>query len=145
MAALGMLLALRLLAGRGRPPDAGAALLYEKASRAYAEERYAEAAEYARIALVRPPSGGARGELMSLRGQSLLAAGESRAAAEAFEALLSAEPGSPYAPQALYGAARARTALGEPDPARSHRERLFRDFPDTPWAKRARAEGGPPP
>ncbi|PYQ08100.1 MAG: hypothetical protein DMF83_07565 [Acidobacteria bacterium] len=139
--ALAMLLALRVPAGRARPEEAGASSLYEKASRAYAEERFADAAEYTRIALAQQPPPVPRGELLSLRGESLLAAGQPRAAAEAFETLLSAEPGSPYAPQALYGAARARTALGEDQTAESHRRRLLRDFPDTPWARRARGNG----
>ena len=143
-ATLGALVVLRLVGGRGRPDEAGASALYERASRAYAEERYADAAEYARIALVRPPAG-AQGELLSLRGESLLAAGQPRAAAEAFETLLGAEPRSPYTAQALYGAARARAALGEAAAARAHRERLFREFADTPWAKRARADGGESP
>jgi hypothetical protein len=142
VAALAVLFALRVLAGRSRPEEAGASSLYEKASRAYAKERFADAAEYTRIALALESPPVPRGELLSLRGESLLAAGEPRAAAEAFETLLSAEPGSPYAPQALYGAARARAALGEPERAESHRKRLLRDFPDTPWARRARVDGG---
>jgi hypothetical protein len=139
---LAMLLALRVLAGRSRPEGAGASSLYERASRAYAEERFADAAEYTRVALAQQPPPVAQGELLSLRGESLLAAGQPRAAAEAFETLLSAEPGSPYAPQALYGAARARAALGEGETAEGHRKRLLRDFPDTPWARRARGDGG---
>jgi hypothetical protein len=142
VAALATLLALRVLAGRARPEGAGASSLYEKASRAYAEERFADAAEYTRIALALQPAPIARGELLSLRGESLLAAGQPRAAAEAFETLLSAEPSSAYVPQALYGAARARAALGEAETAESHRKRLLRDFPDTPWASRARLDGG---
>jgi hypothetical protein len=136
-----MLGALRLSAGRGRPEAVDASSLYERAERAYAAERFADAAEYTRIALGRQPAAGARGELLSLRGESLLAAGRPREAAEAFETLLSAAPRGPYAPQALYGAARARAELGEAGAARSHRERLLRDYPDTPWARRARAEG----
>jgi hypothetical protein len=144
-AALLMLVGLRLAAGRGRPDQAVASSLHERASRAYAEQRYADAAEYARVALARPPEAGARAELLSLRGESLLAAGQPRAAAETFEALLGEEPTGPSAPQALYGAARSRAALGEADATRGHRERLLREFPDTPWAKRARAEGGEAP
>jgi len=139
---LAMLLGLRVLAGRSRPEEAGASSLYERASRAYAEERFADAAEYTRVALAQQPPPVTKGELLSLRGESLLAAGQPRAAAEAFETLLSAEPGSPYAPQALYGAARARAALGEAETAEGHRSRLLRDFPDTPWARRARGDGG---
>ena len=139
---LAMLLGLRVLAGRSRPEGAGPSSLYERASRAYAEERFADAAEYTRVALAQQPPPVTKGELLSLRGESLLAAGQPRAAAEAFETLLSAEPGSPYAPQALYGAARARAALGEAETAEGHRSRLLRDFPDTPWARRARGDGG---
>jgi predicted Zn-dependent protease len=139
---LAMLVALRLSAGRGRREAVDTSSLYERAERAYAAERFADAAEYTRIALARQPAAGARGELLSLRGESLLAAGQTGEAAEAFETLLNAAPRGPYAPQALYGAARARAALGEAEAARSHRERLLRDYPDTPWARRARAEGG---
>ena len=45
----------------------------------------------------------------------------------------------------LFGAARARTALGEPDAARGHRDRLLREFKDTPWARRMKGGAGPNP
>jgi hypothetical protein len=139
VATLAVLVALRFLGGGGRAGP-GAAALYERASRAYAEERFADAAEYARHALALPPAADGRGGLLTLRGESLLAAGQPRAAAEDFETLLGAEPRGPYAPEALFGAARARAALGEAEAARGHRDRLLREFPDTPWARRARAE-----
>jgi hypothetical protein len=140
---LSLLLILRLLAGRSTATAAGPAL-YDQASRAYAEERFGDAAEYARQALAASSQAGARGELMSLRGESLLAAGQPRAAAEVFETLLALEPQSPYGPQALYGAARARAALGETDAAQGHRERLLRDYSETPWAGRLRGDGRKP-
>jgi len=139
VATLAVLVALRFLGGGGRAGP-GAAALYERASRAYAEERFADAAEYARHALALSPPADARGGLLTLRGESLLAAGQPRAAAEEFETLLGAEPRGPYAPEALFGAARARAALGEAEAARGHRDRLLREFPDTPWARRIRAE-----
>ncbi|PYQ16926.1 MAG: hypothetical protein DMF80_02775 [Acidobacteria bacterium] len=140
VAALALLVAVRPLAGR-RAGGVAASALYERASRAYAEERFADAAEYARDALGLRPAGEERGGLLSLRGESLLAAGDLRGAAEAFETLLSAEPRGSYTAEALFGAARARAAAGDADAARGHRERLLREFPDTPWARRARDEG----
>ena len=74
-----------------------------------------------------------------------MSAGQPGTAADVFETLLSEEPAGPYAPQALFGAAQARNALGEAERARGHRDRLLREFPQTPWARRARAEGGPNP
>jgi len=139
-ATLLLLVALRLLAGRGGRDGEGGAALYERASRAYAEERFADAAEYARHALALRPADGTRGELLNLRGESLLAAGQPRAAAEAFETLLSAEPRGPYSAEALYGAGRARGALGEAETAKGHNARRLREFPETPWARRLRAE-----
>ena len=50
--------------------------------------------------------------------------------------------------RADYAAARARArevaraTLGEAETAEGHRRRLLRDFPDTPWARRARVDGG---
>ena len=46
--------------------------LYEKASRAYAADRFADAAEYARHALSQGAAGPLRAELQCLRGESLL-------------------------------------------------------------------------
>jgi TolA-binding protein len=141
-ATLLLLVALRPLAGRGGGDGESGAMLYERASRAFAGERFADAAEYARHALAQRPADGTRGELLNLRGESLLAAGQPRAAAEAFETLLSAEPRGPYAAEALYGAGRARAALGEPEAAKGHNARLLREFPETPWARRLRADDG---
>jgi tetratricopeptide (TPR) repeat protein len=143
----GALVALVALRPLERRPQTGpvATDLYERASRAYAGERFADAAEYARNALALHAPVPAPGELLSLRGEAAFAAGDARAAAEAFEALLGLDPRGPYAPQALFGAARARTALGERGPASGHRDRLLREFADTPWARRMRTESGPNP
>jgi TolA-binding protein len=140
-AVLLVLVAVRPLAGRGGRSAKDAGPLYEQASRAYAAERFADAAEYARHALALNPAGGTRGELLNLRGESLLAAGQPRPAAEAFETLLSVEPRGPYAAEALYGAGRARAALGESEAASGHRARLLKEFPETPWARRLRSDG----
>jgi hypothetical protein len=113
--------------------------LYEAASRAYAEDRFADAAEYARHALTRAAGSSLRPELLCLRGESLLRAGQPRLAAEAFEDVVQEGEG-PYLPQALFGNARAYAAAGNPGAAALARERLLRDHADTPWAHRAAAE-----
>ena len=139
-ATLALLVVLRPLSARGGRDEGRATALYEQASRAYADERFADAAEYARHALAASPAEAARGELLNLRGESLLASGQPRAAAEAFETLLGAQPRGPYAAEALYGAGRARAALGDAEAARGHDARLLREFPETPWARRLRAQ-----
>jgi tetratricopeptide (TPR) repeat protein len=122
------------------PVDAGA--LHEKAERAYAEGRFADAAEYARHAL-RPSRGsGLHGQVLALRGESLMRAGRAREAAEAFEALATETPEGPYTAEALFGAAQAYEAAGDPATAARHRERLLAEFGDTAWAARAREAGG---
>jgi hypothetical protein len=131
-----------LFASRGlslheTPPDP--LPLYEAASRAYAEDRFADAAEYARHALTRATASSLRPELLCLRGESLLRSGQPRLAAEAFEGVVQ-EGSGPYLPQALFGAARAYAAAGNPGEADLARERLLRDHADTPWARRAAAE-----
>jgi hypothetical protein len=113
--------------------------LYEAASRAYAEDRFVDAAEYARHALARARGSSLRPELLCLRGESLLRAGQPRLAAEAFEAVVQEGIG-PYLPQALFGNARAYMAAGKPGEAVANRERLLRDHGDTPWARRAVSE-----
>ena len=104
-----VLFASRGLALHEPPPDP--LPLYEAASRAYAEDRFADAAEYARHALTRATGSSLRPELLCLRGESLLRSGQPRLAAEAFEAVVQEGPG-PYLPQALFGAARAYAAAG---------------------------------
>jgi hypothetical protein len=110
--------------------------LYEAASRAYGEGRFADAAEYARHALSRAGEARAlRHELLCLRGESLLLADEPALAAEAFDAVAREGTGS-YLAQALSGGARAHAAVGEETEARASRERLLRDHAESPWARR---------
>jgi hypothetical protein len=109
--------------------------LYERASRAYAEERFADAAEYARHAITRSQAP-LRDELLCLRGESLLREGEAQAALDAFSTLLSDSPQTPYAAQALFSRARAREAVGDTAGAAEDRRRLRDEHPGTPWAGR---------
>jgi hypothetical protein len=135
----GILLLLFVSRALVREPVPDPLPLYESASRAYADARYADAAEYSRHALSRATGSSLRPELLCLRGESLLRAGHPRLAAEAFEAVVEDGPG-PYLPQALFGNSRAHAAAGKPGEAALARERLLRDHPDTPWARRAREE-----
>jgi hypothetical protein len=111
--------------------------LYERASRAYAADRFPEAAEYARNALAHGAVGPLRAELECLRGESLLRAGDSATAARAFEAVAFEMDGNAYVAQALFGLVQARMATGDPAGAAAARDRLLRDFADSPWAGRA--------
>jgi outer membrane protein assembly factor BamD (BamD/ComL family) len=117
--------------------------LYERASRAYAAGRFADAAEYARSGLGARSSPSLRAELLCLRGESLLRAGQPHLSAEAFEAVLAEPEPNPYLAQALFGATQAHAAAGETEPARVARERLLRDFATSPWAARALREPSP--
>lgn len=115
--------------------------LYEKASRAYAAGRFTDAAEYARNgAGPRSPSS-LRAELQSLRGESLLRAGQPGLAADAFQAVLAEPEPNPYVAQALFGEIQARNASGAPELAQQARERLLREFASSPWAARAVRDG----
>ena len=87
--------------------------LYAKASRAYTDGRFADAAEYARHAVLAGPESPLRSELLCLRGESLLRVGRALEAAEAFEEVLQGPPNGPYVPQALFSAAEARQAAGD--------------------------------
>src|SRR5262249_41659098 len=58
--------------------------LYALASKAYAEDRFEDTAEYARSALELETSSSLRAELLCLRGESLLRADHPREAAAAF-------------------------------------------------------------
>jgi len=109
--------------------------LYESASRAYAEERFGDAAEYARHAIARSQAP-LRDELLCLRGESLLALGRPAEAAEAFSTLLTESPDTPYTAQALFGRSRARTASGDVSGAEEDRRRLRGQYAQTPWAER---------
>jgi len=134
--ALTALAALRL--APERPRDVELSWLDEHAARAYAEDRWEDAAEYARHALERTPSDDTRrGELACLRGEALLRAQHPRLAAEAFGQVVDAGSG-PYRPQALFSGALAREAAGDASGAAVWRARLRADYPETPWAERLR-------
>jgi len=113
--------------------------LYERASRAYAAERWEDAAEYARHgaaladALRRP-------ELLCLHGEALARAGYPREAALAFAAVVDEAPSDPHRPQALFSGALAREAAGDIEGAAAWRRQLAQEFPGTPWAQRLRPE-----
>lgn len=117
--------------------------LYERASKAYSEGRYADAAEYARHATSRTDAA-LRGELLSLRGESLVRLKEYEPAAASFREVLEI-PGSPYAPQALWGLYRCSQALGDAAGAATARERLLKDYGETPWADHVREGTDPKP
>ena len=72
-----VLAATRLLPGPAPPGDPER--LYEQASRAYGEERWAAAAEYARHAVaLLPRTEPRRAELLCVRGEALLRSGRPR-------------------------------------------------------------------
>jgi hypothetical protein len=129
--------AARAWSWRSSPPDVMP--LYETASRAFSAGRFAEAAEYARHAAGRAAAP-MKAELLCLRGESLLRAGQPVQAAVAFQAVLNQPEPNPYVAQALFGALKARTDAGDLDAARMARERLLREFKDSPWARRAQEE-----
>jgi hypothetical protein len=114
-----------------------------QASRAYSEERWDEAAEYARNALDLVGAEDARrSELLCLRGEALLRAGQPRIAVQAFAGVVEAGSG-PYRPQALYSGALAREAAGDAAGAAAWRASLRADHPQTPWAERLSALPAP--
>jgi hypothetical protein len=128
------LAALRLVPAPSRA--ANVERLDELASRAYAAERWDDAAEYARGAVdLLPPSEPRRAELLCLRGEALLRAGHAREAAEPFEDVVDGAPGAHRA-QALYSGAVALEASGNAEAAASFRRRLREEYPGTPWALR---------
>jgi hypothetical protein len=112
--------------------------LLRRASEAYAAERFTEAAEYARHALERHPPAEQKGELLALRGESLLRLEQPQRARQVFETLVAELPESPYRAQALAGAMRAAQAASDHLGAASLRAQLLREFPDTPWAEPAK-------
>jgi TolA-binding protein len=118
--------------------------LYAKASQAYTDGRFADAAEYARHAILAGPESPLRFELLCLRGESLLRAGRALESAEAFEEVLRGPPNGPHVPQALFSAAAAREAAGDQAGAMAHRKRLREQFDRTPWAERLRAPAAKP-
>ncbi|MFI5183315.1 MAG: 6-pyruvoyl-tetrahydropterin synthase-related protein [Vicinamibacteria bacterium] len=143
VALLGALTVARFIATREGPSASRATALSEDASKAFAAERFAEAADRAGRALELGVPSDRRGELLCLRGESLLKEGRPQDAAKAFDALLQESPGGPYAAQALYGAIRAKKDAGNEDGASLERHRLETEFGDTPWARRLKSDGRP--
>jgi hypothetical protein len=132
---LGFLVSTRLVGvHRSAGPSQGE--LYERASRAFARERYVDATEYARsgLELEGPPA--LRAELLCLLGESLLRAGRPKDAAEAFQTVTRSFPGSPHEAQALFGAVQSLETAGETAAAGPLRKRLAEEFGETPWAAR---------
>jgi outer membrane protein assembly factor BamD (BamD/ComL family) len=120
-----------------RPARVDPMPLYESASRAYEAGRFADAADYARHVLSQGAIGPLRAEVLCLRGESLLRAGQAHLAAQSFQDVLAQPEPNPYVAQALFGVMQARTADGDPDHARAARDQLLRDFATSPWARRA--------
>jgi hypothetical protein len=117
-------------------PKGDVTWLDERASSAFAEERWEAAAEYARHALdLVGVEDARRNALLCLRGEALLRAGHPRLAVLAFAPVVEAGSG-PYRPQALYSGAVAREAAGDPEGAAAWRRSLRADHPRTPWAER---------
>ena len=139
-----MPIALLLLLSAGRllsreKPDTAPLLgeLYEKASKAYSQDRFDDAAEFSRAALaLGAEDQGLRAELGCLRGESLLRLGQATDAQSAFETAYQGAPSGPHAAQALFGSVAALTQLGETVQATAQKEHLLHDFPGTPWARR---------
>jgi hypothetical protein len=136
--ALPVVVALSLAALRLRPAASHAAeatRLYERASQAYAAQRFEDAAELARNAVpLLGPADARRLELSCLQGESLLAAGHPREAALAFTPVV--EEGGPHQAQALYSGARARAAAGDAAGASAWRRELRERYAATPWTER---------
>ncbi len=136
------LASLRLLP---RPRVAETEVLDARASQAYAQERWEDAAEYARHAVTPLASPDPRrAGLLCLRGEALLRAGHAREAIEAFTLVVEAGAG-PHRPQALHSGALAREAAGDPQGAASWRQQLRAEYPETPWAQRLRPASLPSP
>jgi hypothetical protein len=127
---------------RERDRAAEARGLYERASQAYAQERFADAAELSRHAAARSEGTPMREEMLCLRGESLLRSGETKLAVQAFDTLLRESPDGPYTPQALFSGALARERIGDATGAAADRQGLREAFPETPWTQRLAAEGG---
>ena len=137
MLAAAGLAALRLLPQPAHQAEANA--LYERASRAYAQEQWENAAELARHASVLVSAADPRRhELLCVEGESLLAAGHPREAALAFETVV--DEGGTHQAQALFSGSRAREAAGDRPGAEAWRRILLESHSGTPWAERQRAE-----
>jgi hypothetical protein len=139
LAVLPIVLALALAALRlvPKPSHAGEIeSLYAGASRAYAGERWEDAAEYARRAVSLLASADPRrAELLCLEGEALLQAGHAREAVGPFTAVVEAGA-DPHEAQALYSGALARERSGDEEGAAGWRRRLRDEHPETPWALR---------
>ena len=117
-------------------PAVAAEWLDQGASRAFAEERWETAAEYARHAIDLLGAEDVRQhQLLCLRGEALLRAGHPRQAALAFAPVVEAGSG-PHRAQALFSGALAREAAGDAEGAAAWRRSLRSDYPGTPWAER---------
>ena len=134
-AALLLLLASGRLVAFSSSSPADTSALHGKAIEAYDAKRFADAAEYLRHALARGAGGDRRGELLCLRGESLLRAQQPRDALEAFAALVREQPSSVLVPQALAGEVRARESMGDLAGAQAVRQRLLQEFPHSAWAR----------
>ncbi len=143
-------LLLLLASGRflsGGKPDPAPLLgeLYEKASKAYAGDRFEDAAEFSRAGLaLGAEDDGLRSELGCLQGESLLRLGRAAEASAAFDATYQLDPSGPHAAQALFGSVAALTRLGHTTQAAAQKQRLLHDFPRTPWARKLAPEGPNP-
>jgi hypothetical protein len=125
----------RLLAGLHLlPPDPVA--LYAEASRHFSAQRYEAALGASERALSAGAPTELKAELLCLEGESLLRLGRFAEAVRAFDSVIEG-PRDPHLAQALAGAERARTALGDASTAASLRRRLETEFGDTPWARPA--------
>jgi TolA-binding protein len=130
------LAASRLLALPPEDREPVAQELYERASRAFADGRHSDAAEYLRHATGATGDPDLRSEMLCLRGESLLRAGRPDEAAASFERTLDESPQGPHAAQALFGLAEAQAASDRESEAAETRRRLRLLFPETPWAAR---------
>jgi hypothetical protein len=108
---LALLAASRLFAGGDGPRVDGAAL-QAKAEGAFAEARFADAAEYARHALSGSRGTPHLGAVMMLRAEALLRAQQPRLALEAFEAVLAEPTALSQHEAARRGTRAAREAIG---------------------------------
>jgi hypothetical protein len=152
---LGALAALRLVPTFAGPPaESGRRLrlsdgvgeieaLDARASQAYAQERWEDAAEYARHAAALVPSTDPRrAGLLCVQGEALLRAGHAREAVEPFALVVEGGEG-PHRPQALHSGAAAREAAGDAEGASAWRRELRAQYPETPWAQRLAPPAAP--
>jgi hypothetical protein len=135
LALVTLLAAVRLVPGPSPPGDEER--LYEQASRAYGEKRWAAAAEYARHAVALfPATEPRRTELLCVRGEALLRSGHPRQALDAFAEVVAGAASDPHRAQALFSGAVAKEALGDVEGAAEWRQQLTEVFPGNPWAER---------